>query len=368
MPRILLSTVPLLILARAMAQAPPIDVLWSAFLPYGSTSYDLGGQGCRISMDGNTTAWAVNDDLGLNATMEDEVVWRFDSNGLILDTSSPYASFNCGSFDRMVDFRLSNDVPLGLHWKQTLAGGYGFCLFVEGGLVFQSSFAEDLDTGDHPAGLFFDGTSAYITSWRDSSATSVDHHRITAVDMEANAVWDRYYPPTQFQRLGQITGYNGALAVTDFPLLHRFEVTNGDLLGSSALYAGTPGQGAVQVKDGELYWAAQADGTLHYGKLDAAGNVLWTGTHAAIWAETQGRERFQRALAVDDLGRMWIPSGYDTSPGRLLRIGSDGSTVDSYSFGTTVSHVAGANGRIAFAGKFAPNDASSYLIVGMPQP
>jgi len=339
------------------AQAPPVTLQWTALQPNGSS----GIAPARISVDQGVTYWMVGDEAGFWTT-GDGIIRRYDTNGMALTGNAPESTYiGCGgSLDHPVDFHVRNDSIWGIARWQYLGGSPQDILFCAQSP--SSSWTPDASVnGD----LLADGVSAmqltadrrYLCAWHEVSFGQADG-RVIAFDMSDNVLWDISLPLGAFGSIHALAASGDSLAVAAFPELHWLGNATGVHTSSTTLYSGAAGRGALAIVGGDLYWAAEADGTVHYGKRNATGASVWSGSAPGITVN---------AIAIDAQERLWI-GGNGTNEGKLIKVEADGTLDAAYSYGATLTDLDFSNGRLSWTGQLAIGDPSTYLVNTTPQP
>ncbi len=342
--------------ATAIAQTPPAAVQWTVIVPYGSSVYNP----TRICVDQGLTYWLVRDDIP-QWTLGGGVIRSYDQAGLPMEGYSPNPTYiGCGgSLGAPEDFFVRNDSIWGIARWQYVGGDQDMLFCAQG--PSGTWFPDHTINGD----FLYDGASSmlvtadrrYLCAWHDVSQ-DVRDGRVVAMDLANNVIWDVQLPSPAYGAIHSLAVMGDSVAVASFPDLYWLDASTGALLSTTTLYSGGSGNGSVLSNNGSLYWAASVSGTVHYGKLDAAGASLWSGTASGSTVN---------AIAVDDLDRLWI-GGNGNSEGRLIKVEADGTYEGSYSTGETITDIDFTNGRLSLTGKWTVNSASSYLINTIPEP
>lgn len=336
------------------AQNLPLNVDWSAFLPYGSEN---GWPLSRVCIDGPNTAWLLEDDLMMELTTSDGVVCRYDANGLPLD-AYPFASFGCGSLDHPIAFFVRNDSVWILMYHQLIGGDQPIscCLRTPGG-EYQPSSGSPFTIQQTATDIYIEGTDCTISASSDSTFTEA-HQRLTRVDVSGNVIWEVMFPTDQFNGFSAVEGVvGGDLLVADFPDLHWFSPSNGDLVATISAYTGAPTlKGDVKIWNNEIYWAATEGATIHYGRTAFDGTLVWSDSIASSDVTE---------IAVDDQGRMWL-IGTFAGQGVLSVIGADGVLIDTWYYGAALSDVDFGNSRITITGAMSSTSPDSFMVTGIP--
>ncbi len=340
--------------ATAIAQTPPAAVQWTVILPYGS-SLDTPA---RISVDQGITYWMLEDDIP-HWTIGDGVIRRYDPDGLPLDGAYPNTtSIGCsGTLDRPIDLFVRNDSIWGIAYWRQLGGGILFCAQGPSGTWVPDNTINGYELADGVSSMLVTADRRYLCAWHEVSH-DVRDGRVVAMDLANNVIWDVQLPTPAYGAIHALAVMGDSVAVASFPDLYWLDASTGALLSTTTLYSGGSGHGSVLSNNGSLYWAASVSGMVHYGKLDATGASLWSGTASGSTVN---------AIAVDDQDRLWI-GGNGSSEGRLIKVEADGTYEGSYSTGETITDLDFTNGRLSLTGKWTANDPSSYLINTIPEP
>ncbi|MBL7951740.1 MAG: hypothetical protein JNM62_08465 [Flavobacteriales bacterium] len=340
------------------AQAPPVNVQWSVLLATGSET----NEPLRICVDQGITYWLMEDALGL-WTQSDGVIRRYDANGMALTGYAPEApSIGCNaSLDHHIDFHVRNDSIWGISRVQNLGGSQAqdilFCAQSPDSTWRPDGSINGEFLSDGVNGLLVTAETRYLCAWHEVSPEQADG-RVIAFDMNDALLWDVALPLVGFGAVHALAAAGDSLAVAAFPYLHWLQTSTGAHTSSTTLYSGDAGQGVLITAGNELYWAAESGGTVHYGKHDATGASVWSGTAPGITVN---------AIAVDAQGRTWI-GGNGPTAGNLIKVLADGTLEGTYTFGATVADIDFSNGRLSWTGQLMTGDPSSYLINAIPQP
>ena len=345
---------PLILISSAIqAQNLPLNLEWSAFLPYGSDERPS----TRVCIDGPNTAWLLEDDLMMELTTGDGVVRRYDPNGLPLD-DYPYISFGCGSLDAPIDLFVRNDSVWILMYWQLISGDQEmkYCLRTPGGEYSPATIPEP-DLHQAAMDLYVEGTYCTISASYDST-TTVEHQRLTMVDLNGTVIWDMIYPTGQFNGFSALEGVAGGdLLVADFPELHWFSSSDGDIVWTISVYSGAPTRrGDVKIWNNEIYWAATEGTTIHYGRTAFDGTPIWSDAIASSDISK---------LTVDPQGRMWLVGAYG-GQGVLNVIGADGIPIGTWNYGAVLSDIAAGNSNITITGALSNTSPDSFVVTGTP--
>lgn len=343
----------------AIAQLPPATVQWMVVLPYGSEQ-DVPA---HISVDHDTTYWMVRDD-NMQWTTQDGVIRRYDPNGLALNGYSPDArSIGCNaSLDRPIAFHVRNDSIWGISYWQYLGGtaqDITFCAQGPGDYHWSpDAAANGAELWDRAVAMAVDGTDQLVLAQHQVNA-SVTDGRLIRIGITGTPLWDEQLPVATYgETQAMVVMPNDSLGVAAFPLLHWFQSATGTYSSTDTLYSGAAGPGRIIFAGDALYWAAQDNGTVRYGKLGNNGSPVWTGSAPGITV---------MALAVDGQQRLWI-GGHANGEGKVIKVEADGALDGTYTFGASITDLDFSNGRLSFTGRWLANAPSTFLINTIPQP
>ncbi len=340
------------------AQAPPVTLQWSVLQATGSAT----NAPARISVDQGVTYWMMEDESGL-WTQSDGIIRRYDANGMALTGYAPEGtSIGCNaSLDHHIDIHVRNDSIWGIASWQYLGGSEAqdvlFCAQSPGGSWSPDAAINGEMLADGVHALLVTADSRYLCAWHEVSTGQADG-RVIAFDMSDNVLWDVALPLSSFGAVHALATSGDSLAVAAFPELHWLEASTGTHTSSTTLYVGAEGHGTLTTVGSDLFWAAEAGGTVYYGKRDGAGASVWTGTAPGISVN---------AIAVDAQERLWI-GGNGTTDGKLIKVEADGTLDATYSYGATLTDLDFSNGRLSWTGQLVAGDPSTYLVNTTPQP
>lgn len=330
----------------------PITVNWSVFLPYGSEMDSPG----LISVDQNTVSWMVLDS-NLAWTTSDGIVRQYFLDGTEISGPWPDYSIGCGSLDIYRDFELRNDSLWGVSQWQYISGPITYCANGPSGGYSQDPLENGQELQDGVHDLLVGTNAWFICAWHEVDFGQRDG-RIVALDLSDNVLWQVDLPESQFGAPHTLALRGDTLVVGAFPVIHWLDVASGAHLGSTTVYSGPPGTGRVLWDGGNFLWAAHADGTLHYGRLNDLASPLFAN---AIAGSTVN------AITKDAQDRMWI-GGNNGATGSLTRIGTNGDIEGVWPQSGSVTDLEFASGKLFWAGRLMPNAPDSYLICGTPNP
>lgn len=330
----------------------PITVNWSVFLPYGSEMDSPG----LISIDQDTVSLMVLDS-SLAWTTSDGIIRRYLSDGTGITGWWPEHFIGCGSLDGYVDFEMRNDSLWGVsHW-QFISGPITYCANSPSGGYSQDPLENGEFLEDGVLDLLVGSSHWFICAWHDVDFGQRDG-RIVALDLNDNVLWQVDLPENVFGTPHTLALRGDTLVVGAFPHLHWLDVSSGAHLGSTTVYNGPPGTGRVLWDGGNFLWAANADGTLHYGRLNDLAAPLFAN---AIAGSTVN------AITKDAQDRMWI-GGSNGPAGAITRISPSGNVDGTWAYSASVTDIEFAGGRLHWAGRLLPNAPDTYLISGTPNP
>jgi len=344
---------------KALAQ-PPIQLEWSALLPYGTGPWlPLP----RISVHQDTTAWMVHDNND-TWTTSDGIVRSYLEDGTPITGYMPYYRLNCGHLDYAIDFTLRNDSMWGVSLHENLGNSDRlYCANTPAGDHEPNNELNGLDLPDGAYALHVSSSRWFISAWHQVSTTE-RLSRIVALDFSNNVLWETDlpmvtpgYPDTQGPSR-TLVERGDSLGVAAFPELIWLDADTGEPLGSTTLYTGDLGVGAVLWNGEAFLWAAHADGLLHYGKLNGLAEPLWSSSIAGSTVN---------GIAEDVQGRLWI-GGTAGVNGMLTRISPAGAVEGSWPQYASVTDVVFHNDRLFWTGSLMINEIDSYLMVGTPNP
>lgn len=339
-------------LAPVVRAQLPVTINWSSFLPYGS---EVNAPGL-ISIDQDTVAWMVLDE-SMQWTTWDGIIREFLTDGTGITGYTPYLYINCGSLDHYVDFEMRNDSLWGVSSWQYLSGPITYCANSPSGDYSQNAMENGEYLHDGVLDLLVGSNKWFICAWHEVSFTQRDA-RIVALDMSNTVLWQVDLPEADFGVVHTLAQRGDTLVLGAFPHLHWLDATSGALLGTTTVYNGTSGTGRVMWDGGSFFWAAHANDTLHYGRLDAQAVPLFTNALPGSSVN---------AIAKDAQDRLWI-GGTTGSSGTLTRISATGAVDGTWTYGASVTDMEFANGRLFWAGRLLPNATESYLVCGTPNP
>lgn len=330
----------------------PITVDWSVFLPYGS-EMDAPG---LINIDQDTVSLMVLDSSNAWST-SDGIIRQYLSDGTSITGYWPEYTIGCGTLDHYVDFAMRNDSLWGISGWQYISGPITYCTNSPSGGFSQDPMENGEFLEDGVRDLLVGRSSWYICAWHDVSQSQRDG-RIVALEMSDNVLWQVDLPMNDFGEAHTLAIRGDTLVVGAFPELHWLDVASGAHLGTTTLYTGPPGTGRVLWDGGSFLWAANAGGTLHYGRLDDLAAPLFANAIAGSSVN---------AIAKDAQDRLWI-GGTNGAGGVLTRIGPSGNVDGTWTHGASVSDLEFAGGKLYWTGRLLPNAPDTYLICGTPNP
>ena len=296
----------MLLIMQAMAQ-PPVDLQWSVIIPNSNDPLVRP----RISAHQSIISWMLFD-LNMQWSTTDGIVRSYLEDGTAITGAVPDHFIGCGSLDRPIDFTLRNDSLWGIASWQFIGGtpqDVLYCANAPAGNYAPDAASNGPDLYDGAYDLLVASSRWFISAWHQVSPTEF-LSRIVALDLANNVLWetDLPLPPPGAPRTLAMRG--DTLVVAAFPDIYWLNASTGAIIGSTSVYSGGQGSGRILWNGGNFLWAAHADGTLHYGRLDDLAQPLWSNSLAGSTVN---------GIAEDAQGRLWI-GGNDGAGGLLTRI------------------------------------------------
>lgn len=346
-----------LLATQAVAQFPPVTVLWTVILPYGS----MNDNPARISVDQDTTYWMLSDD-GSQWSTQDGVIRSYDPNGFALQGYWPDPrTIGCNaSLDHPIDLLVRNDSIWGLADWHYLSGDPSFCAV---GPDYHWNPGTPTSFWDFGVAMAVRGTNQYVLSRHQDQADPGNiANQVSCVGIDGVSTWETLLPYATYGEAYDLLAVAGdSLCVVAFPLLHWIQAADGAYSSTETLYNGDAAPGrlilAGNYLNSAIYWAVNDGGTVRYGKHDIYGTTAWNGTAPDITV---------MALAADDQGRLWI-GGSSNDEGKVIKVGADGSLEGVYTLGASVTDLDYSYGRLSFTGRWLANNPSTYLIKTIPE-
>lgn len=206
-------------------------------------------------------------------------------------------------------------------------------------------------------------TSIIMDVWADEQGMLVIMDQAQRYVHGFNADWLPLWQNVAGQQYA-IAGSSDKVFLAQFPHVTVFDRTTGSqLMMFDVNNSSLANNGVLTVNGNALYHAYQANDTMHIGSTDLSGNSIWD---ISVYF---GDAFNANEIIVDEMGTVWVGSSLDTDialdhtdGGRLISVDPSGSFLQYYTFGSTITDIAFADGTIFVCGKLDSAATTSYLL------